>query len=674
MILLFHKFSLIFLERDLGSYGEAEKDLKEILMHEMKGTVFALAFEGMKHVKSEEGEMLSMPFLDVCKQIFCNETKLGMSRGIAEPKLTAMDAMINNGKQKESNGDLPTPAAPSVVTQFIRQLLIEQAGECLTDQKKVTDPVARLRMQSSALRSDALLQNLGSLLASTVNPQEASGREQSTTTDPAAASDGGVSNREADIRNLSQPRGGPDVPVVPIRISTLPLELTSSEPICSSVSVVYPVLARAQHADSSNVSGSHARMTHGHSFTTEIPSRLDQLLRNLFPAVNSQEAATVSDQDTLLSNLLHQIMSVVSQHISGGADGSSSVEENQDRGASSSRPDGPSSPPSPKRRKEVKLPRKGLKELDIKSFVEEVIVNRKLWSTGVQETMTGLHVFMCSYSSRDKSAYRTPLCKSKRGGLKDTYPNDILASVLKAVIEKIDLNPAKVGDIVFGSVLGSGSQGASECKMAASYTGFHETVKLFQLGPSTNNVPRKINAINKHNIACNEVPPTVGTKSVARRIHMKRKRGKEVTAIKGCKIAHYSKKKNAMINDKTNEIWRDLQNGEASSSCTPAEICIEKLGHIPGDIRGRPGSTKHVFETEILRMDLNSEKEKSKQLEKDHLELKENHLKIQKDHVSLTKNLNYLMKHFTACQSPESGSEDYDTEDYDDYVEAQDDV
>nr|GEX71115.1 homeobox-DDT domain protein RLT1-like isoform X2 [Tanacetum cinerariifolium] len=48
-------------KRDLGSYVEAEEDLK--------GTVFALAFEGMKHVKSEEGEMLSMPFLDVCKQI-----------------------------------------------------------------------------------------------------------------------------------------------------------------------------------------------------------------------------------------------------------------------------------------------------------------------------------------------------------------------------------------------------------------------------------------------------------------------------------------------------------------------------------------------------------------------------------------------------------------------------
>ncbi|GJY39652.1 ribonuclease H-like domain-containing protein [Tanacetum coccineum] len=181
----------------------------------------------------------------------------------------------------------------------------------------------------------------------------------------------------------------------------------------------------------------------------------------------------------------------------------------------------------------------------------------------------------------------------------------------------------------------------------------------------------KISATNKQNRACNEVPPTVGTKSVARRIHEKKKRGKEVTAIGGYKIAHYSKKKKAMINDKANKIWLDLQNEEASSSCTPAEICIEKLGHIPGHIRGRSASTKHVFETESLRMDLNSEKEKSKQLEKDHLELKENHLKLQKDHVSLTKKVDYLLKHFTAWQSPEH--EDYDNKDYEDYDEAQDD-
>nr|XP_043607753.1 altered inheritance of mitochondria protein 32-like isoform X1 [Erigeron canadensis] len=45
---------------------------------------------------------------------------------------------------------------------------------------------------------------------------------------------------------------------------------------------------------------------------------------------------------------------------------------------------------------------RGLKEPDITSFVEEVIVNRKPWSTGVQETMTGSHIFVCSHRSRDK--------------------------------------------------------------------------------------------------------------------------------------------------------------------------------------------------------------------------------------------------------------------------------
>ncbi|XP_076889141.1 3-ketoacyl-CoA thiolase 2, peroxisomal-like [Bidens hawaiensis] len=76
------------------------------------------------------------------------------------------------------------------------------------------------------------------------------------------------------------------------------------------------------------------------------------------------------------------------------------------------------------------------------------------------------------------AAYRSPLCKAKRGGLKDTYPDDILAPVLKAVIEKTNLNPAEVGDIVVGSVLGAGSQRASECRMAAFYAGFPESVPV----------------------------------------------------------------------------------------------------------------------------------------------------------------------------------------------------
>lgn len=76
------------------------------------------------------------------------------------------------------------------------------------------------------------------------------------------------------------------------------------------------------------------------------------------------------------------------------------------------------------------------------------------------------------------AAYRTPLCKAKRGSFKDTFADDLLAPVLKALIEKTNVNPAEVGDIVVGSVLAPGSQRASECRMAAFYAGFPETVPV----------------------------------------------------------------------------------------------------------------------------------------------------------------------------------------------------
>ncbi|XP_057783604.1 3-ketoacyl-CoA thiolase 2, peroxisomal-like isoform X2 [Salvia miltiorrhiza] len=76
------------------------------------------------------------------------------------------------------------------------------------------------------------------------------------------------------------------------------------------------------------------------------------------------------------------------------------------------------------------------------------------------------------------AAYRTPQCKSKRGGFKDTFPDDLLAPVLRALIEKTNISPAEVGDIVVGSVLAPGSQRASECRMAAFYAGFPETVPV----------------------------------------------------------------------------------------------------------------------------------------------------------------------------------------------------
>ncbi|KAJ0966585.1 hypothetical protein J5N97_023502 [Dioscorea zingiberensis] len=76
------------------------------------------------------------------------------------------------------------------------------------------------------------------------------------------------------------------------------------------------------------------------------------------------------------------------------------------------------------------------------------------------------------------AAYRTPICKAKRGGFKDTFPEDLLTPVFKALIDKTKIDPSEVGDIVVGTVLGPGSQRAIECRMAAMFAGFPETVPL----------------------------------------------------------------------------------------------------------------------------------------------------------------------------------------------------
>ncbi|KAL9235671.1 hypothetical protein vseg_010412 [Gypsophila vaccaria] len=76
------------------------------------------------------------------------------------------------------------------------------------------------------------------------------------------------------------------------------------------------------------------------------------------------------------------------------------------------------------------------------------------------------------------AACRTAICKAKRGGFKDTLADDLLAPVLKAVIEKTKINPSEVADIVVGTVLAPGSARAIECRMAAFYAGFPDTVPI----------------------------------------------------------------------------------------------------------------------------------------------------------------------------------------------------
>lgn len=60
--------------------------------------------------------------------------------------------------------------------------------------------------------------------------------------------------------------------------------------------------------------------------------------------------------------------------------------------------------------------------------------------------------------------------QGKRGGFKDTRPEEILSGVLRAVYTKVNLDPALIEDISVGNVLPPGG-GASAARMAALHAG-----------------------------------------------------------------------------------------------------------------------------------------------------------------------------------------------------------
>ncbi|KAJ9520193.1 hypothetical protein QJQ45_030117 [Haematococcus lacustris] len=76
------------------------------------------------------------------------------------------------------------------------------------------------------------------------------------------------------------------------------------------------------------------------------------------------------------------------------------------------------------------------------------------------------------------SALRTPLTKAKRGGLRDTDAIELLSTVFKAVLDQTHLDPAAIGDIVVGSVLGPSSQRANEARIASFFAGIPEEVPV----------------------------------------------------------------------------------------------------------------------------------------------------------------------------------------------------
>jgi acetyl-CoA acetyltransferase len=74
-------------------------------------------------------------------------------------------------------------------------------------------------------------------------------------------------------------------------------------------------------------------------------------------------------------------------------------------------------------------------------------------------------------------ALRTPICKAKKGGLKDTPAEDLLATVLRAVVDRTKVDPALFGDVVVGSVLGSNVWRANQARIAMFLAGYPDSVR-----------------------------------------------------------------------------------------------------------------------------------------------------------------------------------------------------
>ena len=76
------------------------------------------------------------------------------------------------------------------------------------------------------------------------------------------------------------------------------------------------------------------------------------------------------------------------------------------------------------------------------------------------------------------SALRTPITRAKKGGLKDTPADDLVATLLKATVDRTGLDVNDVGDVVVGSVLGNSSQRANECRIAMFLAGVPQEVPV----------------------------------------------------------------------------------------------------------------------------------------------------------------------------------------------------
>mmetsp|Transcript_12416 Transcript_12416/g.22502 ORF Transcript_12416/g.22502 Transcript_12416/m.22502 type:complete len:426 (-) Transcript_12416:147-1424(-) len=75
------------------------------------------------------------------------------------------------------------------------------------------------------------------------------------------------------------------------------------------------------------------------------------------------------------------------------------------------------------------------------------------------------------------SALRTPIARARKGGFKDTTPDDLLTAVLKATITKTGINPSIINDVVVGNVQTPGAY-SMPARTAMFRAGIPETASV----------------------------------------------------------------------------------------------------------------------------------------------------------------------------------------------------
>lgn len=93
------------------------------------------------------------------------------------------------------------------------------------------------------------------------------------------------------------------------------------------------------------------------------------------------------------------------------------------------------------------------------------------------------------------SSLRTPICRSNKGGLKDAYPEELLAAVLKATLAaNPSLDPKVIEDVAVGVVL-SELGGSKAARMAMNHVGYPNTTSLYTVNRACSSSLQSISLI-----------------------------------------------------------------------------------------------------------------------------------------------------------------------------------